>query len=82
MRREGRGLFVRGKISRETLSRVNYVAHKMDKLEGKRDKLSIQIQTCFEFEWLTNYFIHPYGAQMRTWGRVLREKNFTRSFFS
>ena len=26
----------------------------MDKLEGKRDKLSIQIQTCFEFEWLTN----------------------------
>ena len=54
MRREGRGLFVRGKVSRETLSRVNYVAHKMDKLEGKRDKLSIQIQTRFEFEWLTN----------------------------
>ena len=54
VRREGRGLFVRGKISRETLSRVNYVVHKMDKLEGKRDKLSIQIQTRFEFEWLTN----------------------------
>ena len=33
---------------------MNYVAHKMDKLEGKRDKLSIQIQTRFEFEWLTN----------------------------
>ena len=54
MRKEGRRLFVRGKVSRETFSRVNYVAHKMDKLEGKRDKLSIQIQTRFEFEWLTN----------------------------
>ena len=54
----------------------------MDKDERASDKLSIQIQTCFEFEWLTNYFIHPYGAQMRAWGRVLREKNFMRSFFS
>ena len=54
IRREGRGLFVRGKVSRETLSHANYVAHKMDKLEGKKDKLSIQIQTPFEFEWLTN----------------------------
>ena len=54
MRREGRGLFVHGKVSRETFSRVSYVAHKMDKHEGTRDKLSIQIQTRFEFEWLTN----------------------------
>ena len=54
----------------------------MDKDEGASDKLSIQIQTCFEFEWLTNYFIYPYGGQMRVWGKVLREKNFMRSFFS
>ena len=82
VRREGAWLFVCGKVSRETFSRVSNVAHKMDKDERASDKLSIQIQTCFEFEWLTNYFIHPYGAQMRMWGRVLCEKNFTRSFFS
>ena len=63
MRREGRGLFIRGKVSRETLSRVNYVVHKMDKLEGKRDKLSIQIQTRFEFEWLTNHLYPNIGIQ-------------------
>ena len=63
VRREGRGLFVRGKISRETFSRVSYVAHKMDKHEGTRDKLSIQIQTCFEFEWLTNQFYPKVGTQ-------------------
>ena len=82
VRREGAWFFVREKVSWETFSRVSNVAHKMDKDERASDKLSIQIQTCFEFEWLTNYFIHPYGTQMRMWGRVLCEKNFTRSFFS
>ena len=53
-RREGAWLFVHGKVSRETFSRVSNVAHKMDKDERASDKLSIQIQTCFEFEWLTN----------------------------
>ena len=52
-----------GKVSRETLSRVRYVAHKMDKLEGARDKLSIQIQTSFEFEWLTNQVYPKIGTQ-------------------
>ena len=50
VRREGAWLFVRGKVSRETFSRVSNVAHKMDKDERASDKLSIQIQTCFEFE--------------------------------
>ena len=63
VRREGRGLFAHEKVSRETFSRVNYVAHKMDKLEGKRDKLSIQIQTRFEFEWLTNHLYPNIGTQ-------------------
>ena len=54
VRRKGCELFVRGKASWETFSRVSYVANKKDKHEGTRDKLSIQIQTRFEFEWLTN----------------------------
>ena len=44
------------KVLRETFSRVSNVAHKIDKDERASDKLSIQIQTCFEFEWLTKLF--------------------------
>ena len=82
MRREGRGLFVRGKVSRETLSRVNYVAHKIDKLESKKDKLSIQIQTRLEFEWLTNQLYPSIWCTKVVVGRALCEKKFMRNFFS
>ena len=73
---------MRGKVSQETFSRVNYVAHKMDKLEGKRDKLSIQIQTRFEFEWLTNQLYPSIWCTKVDVRRALREKKFMRSFFS
>ena len=36
----------------------------MDKHEGARDKLSIQIQTPFEFEWLTNQVYPKFDAQV------------------
>ena len=50
----------------------------MDKQEGARDKLSIQIQTSFEFEWLTNQVYPKIGAQEWVWdafyvGENLRE---------
>ena len=51
---KGRGSLCVKNVSWETFSRVSNVAHEMDKDEGASDKLSIQIQTCFEFEWLTN----------------------------
>ena len=82
MRREGHGLFVHGNVSRETFSRVSYVAHKMDKPEGTRDKLSIQIQTRFEFEWLTNQLYPSIWHTKVGMGRALREKKFMRNSFS
>ena len=47
----------------------------MDKHEGARDKLSIQIQTRFEFEWLTNQFYPKIGAQEWAWEGLCMGKN-------